>query len=278
MHTAATANPEAPSLFRSEGDTSTRLHPNAPDVGGASAATVGDIAATIDDNDGGATGPLTADELAALAVDDRPRTDPFFFDRLNAGQVPPKGAMAQATLISNGHEVLTVPESDLRKAEGLAGCEHCGGDLPARKHTGGKPRRFCSDKCRSAHHAGCSPTSNPNVKPPSNPPPLPKSAPTRDDLRKEAAAIVAEMKRSGIPQELIDRTAKAIEIPEAPSPDSCLLLASQDAVRIKRDEYGNLLIEQNCWPDDDQRIVIHRDYEDRFVDALTDFLGYGGVP
>jgi hypothetical protein len=272
----ATADREAPSLFRREAG----AEDSAPDT---------DVSPEREGRDG--DDQLTADELAALAVDDRPRTDPFFFDRLAAGQVPPKGATAQATLISNGHEVLTVPETEMRKAEGLAGCEHCGGDFPARKHTGGKPRRFCSDKCRSAHHAGCSPPSNSTVKPTSNAPTFLRSAPTVDGLRNEAAAIIAELSRADIPQELVARVVKAITPPEAPDTDTddegshefrwdtpedqeSVVLAEQRAVAIYLNKRNDLVIRQErAWnEDEDAFVVIEKQNARQFAFKLCEFL------
>ncbi len=268
MQTAAPRNPEAPSLFNSGGGKSTRIHPSPPD-GGADDATVGDIAATTSDN---IVKPAVLGTLIRNGGGEHLLIPQEDTDRLS-GERPPSCAGCGLGFDPglDGGSATHCPECNAARPR----CQHCNDPLPPRQHTGGKPRRFCSDKCRSAHHAGCSPPSNATVKPTSNPPPR---YVTRDDLRNEAAAIVAEMKRIGIAQELIDRTAKAIEIPEAPAAKDTCLLASQDAVRIKRDEHGNLLIEQDCWPDDGQRILIHRDYEDRFVDALTDFLGYGGAP
>jgi hypothetical protein len=61
-------------------------------------------------------------------------------------------------------------------------------------------------------------------------------------------------------------------------PERICVLAKQAAISIERDEHGNLLITQEDWPEDPVSIMIHRAYEDQFIDQLTDALGIPSFP
>jgi hypothetical protein len=67
--------------------------------------------------------------------------------------------------------------------------------------------------------------------------------------------------------------------PEPPLAKEHFLLAHQNMISVGRDEHGNLVLKQDRWPDDseDATILIHRDYEQQFLDNLCDFLGIGSV-
>jgi hypothetical protein len=80
----------------------------------------------------------------------------------NPQPVPPRGIVG--TVVSNGEGLLLIPESELQRVDAIGRelraeeamqareqtCEHCDKPLPPRRGTGGKPRRFCSAKCRRA--------------------------------------------------------------------------------------------------------------------------------
>lgn len=55
------------------------------------------------------------------------------------------------------------------------------------------------------------------------------------------------------------------------------LVARQNSVLARRDEFGNLLLVQESWPDEESVILIHRDYEESFLDALCDLMGVPSV-
>lgn len=124
-------------------------------------------------------------------------------------------------------------------------CQHCHAPLPPRSHGGGQRKRFCSDKCRSAFHAGCAPPSNPpsnSSAQPSNAPALPMDLPTASEAPKERA----------------------------------LVLAQNEITLEHSDERGEWIIRQKNWPDDDAEIFINDEAIHDFIDRLTDALGYGG--
>ena len=61
------------------------------------------------------------------------------------------------------------------------------------------------------------------------------------------------------------------EAPKPPPPIT--LLPSQDAVSARLNECGDLVIEQTCWPDEDQAILVRAALIEPFVDGLLDLLG-----
>jgi hypothetical protein len=62
-----------------------------------------------------------------------------------------------------------------------------------------------------------------------------------------------------------------------PNHGEICLLAEQASVLARRDEYGNLLLIQREWPDDEVTILVHRDYEMQFLDSLCDLVGIASV-
>jgi hypothetical protein len=50
-------------------------------------------------------------------------------------------------------------------------------------------------------------------------------------------------------------------------------------ITVERDEHGNLVLRQSCRSDEEDVIVVRRDYEQQFLDALTQEMGiqsFGG--
>ena len=58
-----------------------------------------------------------------------------------------------ADVVNGDGEVLLIPEEELRRVDGASdpACEHCSEPFAPRKCKGGKPQRFCSPECRTAH-------------------------------------------------------------------------------------------------------------------------------
>jgi hypothetical protein len=135
-------------------------------------------------------------------------------------------------------------------------CEHCGADLPPRQHTGGKPRRFCSDRCRSAFHAGCTPPSN-DAEPTSNPT-LPMHLP-----------VVEPPKPVKTDDDCHDF--------DWYSPDDAesIVLVEQRRTAIYENKHHELVIRQQAGPCDDEDSFIYLSAENRqqFVRALCREIG-----
>ena len=202
-------------------------------------------------------------------------------------------AQILGTLIVNGGgEELLIPEAELRRADEMGGCGHCGADLPPRTHSGGPPRRFCSNKCRSAHHAGCNPPSNPTVNSPSNASPwghprhLAKSGGSGGSRVDAVASLVAELVRTNTPQELVDRVVQAIT-PEAPaeenfdwSRDDSIVMKDQPATALYWNRNGQLVIRQEAGAleDTDSFIYVAPNQIRTLIDRLCDAIGVGGAP
>lgn len=51
------------------------------------------------------------------------------------------------------------------------------------------------------------------------------------------------------------------------------LLPSQDETQAYFNTDGDLVLEQRCWPNEDQVILINRDSKDQFLDRLLDLMG-----
>lgn len=167
------------------------------------------------------------------------------------------------TLIRNGGgEQLLIPQADLDRIEATAEpptCMHCDGPLEPRRHSGGRPKLFCSDKCRSAHHAGCAPPSNPAVNPPSNAPTLPMDLPTTEKPKPDD--------EGGRP---FDWTRDA----------DAVVLRGQAAIAVYINTADDLVIRQEReWDqEDDPTIIIRKEHAQAFLDAICDALGVRGAP
>jgi len=168
------------------------------------------------------------------------------------------------TLIRNGGgEQLLIPQDQIDRIEALGGddpptCLHCDGPLEPRRHGGGKPKLFCSDKCRSAHHAGCAPPSNPTVNPPSNAPSLPMDLPT------------VETPKQAMPKD-DDGCHDFDWHAEADAED--IVLAEQRRTAIYWGKHGDMIIRQQCpYDDEDACIYINEQNARAFALKLCEFL------
>jgi hypothetical protein len=117
-------------------------------------------------------------------------TPPFLPPADAPSAVPPRGTIIDSksayarqrfgdidgAIVSNGHQLLHVPESDLQKINRIAAetandlqCAHCGEQFTPREGSGGKPQKYCSPKCRAAAHRNSAQPANvakvPNVQP-----------------------------------------------------------------------------------------------------------------
>lgn len=128
--------------------------------------------------------------------------------------IPPAGS--SVTLVSNGHELLAVPEQELARIErmniDLPKCPQCGEEFEPRQSTGGKPQKFCSPECRKASHATAvpvptsAPTSSPTPTVPPRPAPTsawePSPTPKQDDFdwspEDEEDIVLAGQRRTAI--------------------------------------------------------------------------------
>ncbi|WP_456704132.1 hypothetical protein [Bradyrhizobium sp. USDA 4449] len=55
------------------------------------------------------------------------------------------------------------------------------------------------------------------------------------------------------------------------------LLSRQDTTTARLDEWGDLIIEQICWPNENQIVLIGASCIEQFVDGLLDLLGVPSV-
>jgi hypothetical protein len=60
--------------------------------------------------------------------------------------------------------------------------------------------------------------------------------------------------------------------------ERCILLPRKEVTIQHDDELGEWIIRQRNWPDDDGVVTINDEDIHRFVDILTDHLGYGRAP
>lgn len=63
--------------------------------------------------------------------------------------------------------------------------------------------------------------------------------------------------------------------PEAqnPPPTEAVLLPAQGKITIGWNKYGDMILRQSDWPNEDAVIVIASDYLEMFIDRLTDEMG-----
>jgi hypothetical protein len=57
-----------------------------------------------------------------------------------------------------------------------------------------------------------------------------------------------------------------------------VILAAQKLIEMRVDEYGDLILRQDNWPDKDQENYVNVDYLDMFIDRLTDAVGIPSFP
>lgn len=149
----------------------------------------------------------------------------------------------------NEQFTLTSDMSELSPGQSGTSCEQCHEPFAPRQGSGGKPQRFCSEQCRRQFHAAAPPTRGAGV---------------------GAVEVQAPPSQATLPTPAANSRA-------APTKPACLL-APQNGIEIERDGYGNLVIRQNNWPEDDNEILIHRDYEQIFIDSLTCVLEIPSIP
>jgi hypothetical protein len=140
-------------------------------------------------------------------------------------------------LALNGGERKPAVETETRP------CEQCGNSFTPRQHSGGRPQRFCSSKCRQASHtpAEASQASLPAIV---HPPAL-KPAENDSDFNW--------------------------------SDDDSIILREQPATACYFNKEGSLVIRQRRWPDDDTFIFIAAGSIADFLDKLTDICGIPSV-
>jgi hypothetical protein len=121
-------------------------------------------------------------------------------------------------------------------------CAHCGKPFEPRKGSGGKAQKFCSPDCRRAFHADAQ----------------------RGQRSPTCSAPIAS---------------PAVHQPVVSKSGPRCLLAAQDPITVERDNHGNLVLRQSCRSDVEDVIVVRRDYEQQFLDALSQEMGipsFGG--
>jgi hypothetical protein len=182
---------------------------------------------------------------------------------------PGKGVLLE------GRPELFIPEGDLQKIDatdadlaperaGKVECQHqgCGEWFTPRTKSGGKPQKFCSEKCRREADAErkANATNAPQCETP------------------QAASGPASVAR---------HTEFALAAPDDLE-DDCwfidnaehIVVPQQDAVALYWNERGDLVIRQEkSWCDDrDHIICIHRGNLFEFIDKLSDMAGILSFP
>jgi len=144
-------------------------------------------------------------------------------------------------------------------------CEECGNGFDARQHGGGKPQRFCSSTCRLNFHAKA------------------RKAESREgsgDMDAQRANVRPTCSRAVVVYEP-PASAKPDAKPAAKSEfdwndSESVILKRQPATAVYWNAAGDLVIRQQCWPEDDPVIVIAESNAQAFLDKLCDAMGIGG--
>lgn len=139
------------------------------------------LARLIDAGRGLETGPVAEIELSPDAQD--------AIDRLTRKNI------ADARAIGRGEEP-TMPKPTAADERGICAREGCSNTFARNKS--GKPRKFCSDKCRAAQYAG-------------SPAPAPRRAPARRTTRERPPARVARTPAIGAPNGHVGETIRALD-------------------------------------------------------------------
>jgi hypothetical protein len=137
-------------------------------------------------------------------------------------------------------------------AKPVSVCEHCQKTFEPRAGSGGKPQRFCSEKCRKAFH---------------------KAGDVGGDVGDVAGDVEAKEKT---PPTADDRPSTGIDyVVDDFTWDSVdVVLEQQKRTCIYWNDRGDLVIRQLAsYPDDDPYVVISSNNVSDFVDKLCDFIG-----